>query len=260
MPEQHFFLGTLSAAQAGNWDICKANGLWGAGSSSHAKHAARHVQAGDLLFVWRSKEGLFAVAEFMAPAHHVENTSVVPWPTPERYLNTFRIRPIRELAVPLGDVFENHRSLVFGVRTHQVQSGLIKIERDQAAAMASALGVSLDGEGPEQPATSKRGAAEDPDLVDQSSSAIREEAVSADRPSGVTYLHPATPVVGAMLELWRTTQEAASGAGALLVVGDEAQRHEYEAELSHEPFASVANRFRFLTPEQLAAELRAQLG
>lgn len=260
MPEQHFFLGTLSAAQAGNWDICKANGLWGAGTSSHAKHAARHVQAGDLLFIWRSKEGLFAVAEFMAPAHQVESTSVVPWPSPERYINTFRIRPIRELAVPLGDVFEDHRSLVFGVRTHQVQSGLIKIERDQAAVMASALGVSLDGEVVGQPAAANRGAADEPERVEPATGPIREETAVADRPSGVIYLHPATPVVGAMLVLWRTTQEAVSEAGALLVVGDEAQRHEYEAELSREPFASVANRFRFLTPEELAAELRSQLG
>lgn len=246
MSERNFFLGTLSAEQSSNWLICKNRGLWGSGSSPHAKHAAKHVRAGDLMFVWLSRKGLFALAEFIGPAVTVAPGVDVPWPSPEKYLNVYPIRPLVELAEPLGDSFEDHRSIRFGVRTHELQSGLIKIEPDLAAVMAEAIGLPIGG--------SSEALAE----VGGSASGD-QESIDLAQPDGAIYLRPADPVVSAMLELWRAATSAPDNTGQLLVVGDETQRDEYQRELSREPFLAMASRFAFVTPEQLAADLRARL-
>jgi len=247
MADQQSFLGTLSAVHASNWDLCKAHGLWGSGSSSHAKHAAGQIRAGDLLYVWRSKEGLFALAEFLAPAASVAAGSLVPWPSPERYLHTYRIRPLVELDQPVGDTFDNHVSTRFGLRTHQLQAGLIKLDEAQADPLARLFQI-----GPHDGVTEAEGPPEPAEILHTTTDVL-------ERPLGTVYLHPAVPLTTAMLELWRSGQLSPDREGTLLVVGDESQMRDFEAELTRPPFASVADQFRFVTPEQLADELRTQL-
>jgi hypothetical protein len=126
------YLATLSAAAASNWAICKRHRLWGTGTSSHAKHAARHVAQGDELFVWRSGAGLIARARITSAARAVTNPGEVPWPEPQRYTFTFGIEVEQELESPVGDHFKDHLSVRFGIRTHELQAGLIHVGDDVA--------------------------------------------------------------------------------------------------------------------------------
>lgn len=127
------FLATLSAQGSGNWAICKREHLWGTGSSPMAKKAARQVQPGDDVYVWQSAKGLLAKAVATTAARAVTTLAAVPWPDPERYSYTFGLDVVVELARPVADRFRDHRSVRFGIRTHELQAGFIAIDLDTAS-------------------------------------------------------------------------------------------------------------------------------
>lgn len=144
----------------------QATRAWGTGTSSHAKHAARQVAPGDDLFVWQSGAGLIAHARIVTPARPVADPGGVPWPQPERYSYTFGITVELELDHAIGDRFKDHRSIQFGIRTHELQAGLIQLSEDVAASLRSALKDSgiISNEAAERPQPSSTVADETSDL------------------------------------------------------------------------------------------------
>ncbi len=244
------FLATLSAAAAGNWAICKRHGLWGTGTSSHAKHAARNVSPGDDLFVWQSGAGLIAHARIVTPARAVTDPGELPWPEPQRYSYTFGISVQQELDEAIGDRFKDHRSIQFGIRTHELQAGLIQISEEVAASLRLALhhsGIALS-EDAERSQPSNVGTDASPDPPPDVQYPDRRWA----RPMAGVYLRPATTVTEVLLTLYRRVADDEDG--ELLVVGDERDRHLVERELRLEPFVEMRGRVRFVTGEELAAE------
>lgn len=245
------FLATLSAVGAGNWEICKRHRLWGTGTSTHAKHAARKVEPGDELFVWQSGAGLLAHAQIENAANAVTDSSSIPWPDPARYSFTFQIAVDLELAEPASDRFKDHRSVRFGIRTHELQAGLIAISDDVAAALRSAFnGHVLDDVDQEVPT-----AVEPKETtVDDVASVGLDRDRRWARPMAGVYLRPASSVTEVLLTLYRRVADDEDG--ELLVVGDERDRVLVERELSLEPFVEMRGRLRFVTGDELAAELQ----
>lgn len=90
------WVASLSAAEAGNWEICRRDAWFGTPNRRGAS-----VRAGDDLFFWRSREGLFAHAVATDDAEPVTARSHVPWPSPHRYRYVWPMRLVVELAVPL---------------------------------------------------------------------------------------------------------------------------------------------------------------
>jgi hypothetical protein len=241
-----YFLATLSKAHSDNWAICKREGLWGSGDSNHAVYAARQVEPGDVVFIWLSGAGLLAAVRVLGPAVEVVSPARVPWPEPARYRYTFPIEVIAEVApeAAVPDRFPNNRSERFGIRTHQLQSGFIHIEPDQARILADALGLARVG--------SATASGAHPDRATPESSPTQ-------RPAGAVYLRPATSIIEAMLGLWRQALAAGSQDGVLLVVGEEEQRWVFDREVASPPFIELADRFKFTTPEEVATEIRQQI-
>jgi hypothetical protein len=68
------------------------------------------------------------------------------------------------------------------------------------------------------------------------------------------YLRPASTVTEVLLTLYRRVADDEDG--ELLVVGDERDRVLVERELSLEPFIEMRGRVRFVTGDELAAELQ----
>jgi hypothetical protein len=246
------FLAALSAAAASNWAICKRHGLWGTGTSSHAKHAARTVAPGDELFVWQSGAGLIARARILTAAREVTDPGSVPWPEPQRYSYTFGIEVQQELDEPIGDRFKDHRSIQFGTRTHEVQAGLSQISDEVAASMRSALHDVGDTQR-DDPEPSERLS-----LEVEASPEPQPDVSHRDRrwvrPMAGVYLRPASTVTEVLLTLYRRVADDEDG--ELLVVGDERDRVLVERELSLEPFIEMRGRVRFVTGDELAAELQ----
>jgi hypothetical protein len=265
------FLATLSATGAGNWEICKRHRLWGTGGSSHAKHAARNLGPGDELFVWQSGAGLRAYASIESEARAVTDVGTVPWPQPERYTYLFDIAVARELGEPIGDRFKDHRSLRFGIRTHELQAGLIRISDDVAAALRAALYgeelvVAAEDDSVERPKPADvpvTGAAPEPVAPLEAVEARPEQPRPDDepyrdrrwsRPMAGVYLHSSSSVTEVLLTLYRRAADDEDG--ELLVVGDERDRSVVERELLQEPFTELRGRLRFVTGDELAAELQ----
>jgi hypothetical protein len=266
------FLATLSAAGARNWAICKRHRLWGTGGSSHAKHAARNLGRRDDLFVWQSGDGLIAQARIESPARPVTDVGVVPWPDPQRYTYVFDISVVRELAEPIGDRFREHRSVRFGIRTHELQAGLIQISDEVAASLRSALQdgtvAPLDVEPPvsparaEAPANAGREDSQPPTSVEPRAGDVQKPPVDEEpyrdrrwtRPMAGVYLRPSSSVTEVLLTLYRRVADDEDG--ELLVVGDERDRLVVERELRQEPFVEMRDRVRFVTGSELAAELQ----
>ena len=264
------FLATLSATGAGNWKICKRHRLWGTGGSSHAKHAARNVGSGDELFVWQSGAGLLAQASVESAARPVTDRGVVPWPQPERYTYLFDIALTRELESPIGDRFKDHRSIRFGIRTHELQAGLIRISDDVATALRAALFdeelIHADREvdvavRPKEPVAppplaprtvSVPEASETPEREPVQDEPYRDRRWS--RPMAGVYLRPSSSVTEVLLTLYRRAADDEDG--ELMVVGDERDRMAVERELTQEPFTELRGRLRFVTSDELAAELQ----
>lgn len=90
------WVASLSVAEAGNWEICKRDSWFGSPNSR-----AKGVRTGDELFMWRSKEGLFAYCIVTGDAEQVAAGSHVPWPDPGRYRYVWPIQVVMELAEPL---------------------------------------------------------------------------------------------------------------------------------------------------------------
>lgn len=246
------FLATLSAAAASNWAICKRHGLWGTGTSPMAKKAARQVSPGDDVFVWQSGAGLIARARILSSARAVSDIGEVPWPQPERYSYTFGIEVQEELEEPIGDRFKDHRSIRFGIRTHELQAGFIQVSDEVAASLRSALpdvgGAPPDDTGPseERSLEAESGPDAPPDVP------YRDRRWA--RPMAGVYLRPANTVTEVLLNLYRRVAD--DDDGELLVVGDERDRVLVERELSLEPFIEMRGRVRFVTGDELAAELQ----
>lgn len=122
-----YFLATISPNARANWQMCKVEGVWGvkeAGGTRRTGTAnARRVQAGDLIFVWLSKNprrrtdpsGLAAVVEVLGGLKSAASGAHIPWPDPKDYAGSFPIRVVEELAEPVGDRFEDQVSVHFGI-------------------------------------------------------------------------------------------------------------------------------------------------
>lgn len=246
------FLATLSAAAASNWAICKRHRLWGTGTSSTAKRAARNVAPGDELFVWQAGAGLIARAEIRSAAREVLDPASVPWPEPQRYSYTFEIDVQQELNQPVTDRFKDHRSTRFGIRTHEVQAGLIQIDEAVAASLRSAFG-DFDDEPIED---SKPPEPQSPKL--EPTPAVQPEVSRRDRrwarPMAGVYMRSGSTVTEVLLTLYRRVADDEDG--EMLVVGDERDRVLVERELSLEPFIEMRGRIRFVTGQELATELQ----
>jgi hypothetical protein len=243
------FLATLSAAAASNWEICKRHQMWGTGTSKTAQRAARNVRVGDELFVWRGGAGLIARASIVTAGRPVTSVSEVPWPDPQRYSFIFGIDVEEELLRPGADRFKDHRSVKFGIRTHELQAGLIQVSDEVASAMRSEF------ERPGLPPTSK------PEVVRPPESTTSEQPADIPqrdrrwaRPMAGVYLRPASTVTEALLALYRRVAD--DDDGELMVIGDERDRDLVERELKMEPFNEIRDRVRFVTGEELAAELQ----
>jgi hypothetical protein len=246
------FLATLSAAAASNWAICKRHGLWGTGTSSHAKHAARSVAPGDDMFVWQSGAGLIARARVLTSAREVTDAGSVPWPDPQRYSYTFGIEVLEEFEEPIGDRFKDHRSIRFGIRTHELQAGFIQVSDEVAAALRSALGDI--GSHPSDDADPSEGSSLEAEPSPEAPSEVTYRDRRWARPMAGVYLRPASSVTEVLLTLYRRVADDEDG--ELLVVGDERDRVLVERELSLEPFVEMRGRLRFVTGDELAAELQ----
>jgi hypothetical protein len=245
------FLATLSAAGASNWAICKHHALWGTGTSPMAKKAARQVAPGDDLFVWQSGAGLIARARIVTTARAVSNIGEVPWPNPQRYSYTFGIDVQQELSQPIGDRFKDYRSIRFGIRTHELQAGFIQVNPEVAASLRSAFEAGTDSTDFDEPQGGTG-------LKVQESPEVQPDVPHRDRrwarPMAGVYLRSGSTVTEVLLALYRRVADDEDG--EMVVVGDERDRVLVERELSHEPFIEMRGRVRFVTSEELAAELQ----
>jgi hypothetical protein len=243
------FLATLSAAAASNWAICKRHRLWGTGTSANAKAAAQQVRPGDELFVWQSGLGLIAEARVATPSRAVTNIGEVPWPDPERYSFVFGIDVQREIIEPIADRFKDQRSVRFGIRIHQVQNGLSPIDEDVAFALRSALDEAAPASAQDERAPQ---IGEDTTLT---VNPVRDQRWA--RPMAGVYLRPAATVTEVLLALYRRVAD--DDDGEMMVIGDERDRELVERELTLEPFVDIRDRVRFVTGDELAAELQRRL-
>lgn len=230
------FIATLSAVAADNWQICVAHSLWGVGSSAKAQKAARAVKRGDTIYVWQSGAGLLARAVALAPAKPAV-TADVPWPQPERYTYTIEIRVDQQLEEPVPDSFPANVSTRFGIRSHVLQTGFYFVDDEVARAMDTVFAG--------RPAT-------------PAPNVTVAVPVEPSRPvvAGV-YLEASSSVPEVLLALYRRTIDSD---GEVLVVGPESARRAVAEELTRPPFPEIADRVRFVTPEQLRAELTRSLG
>jgi hypothetical protein len=246
------FLATLSAKAADNWTICKRHGLWGTASSSHATHAVRQLMPSDLVYVWLSGKGLLAKARATTSADEVRSTTAVPWPEPERYRYTFGLKVLVEFDEPIPDRFKDHRSIEFGLRTHELQAGLIRLDDETARRLEAAFPSATDPtRAPWPPPTTTHNVTPTPAKREPHENDRRHS-----RPLAGVYLRPAQSATEALLALYRRVADDPDG--ELLVVGDEAGRAAVEGELGQEPFTELRGRVRFVTADQLADEIRSR--
>jgi putative restriction endonuclease len=90
------WVASLSAAEADNWEICRRESWFGTGTSRGAR-----VRAGDELFMWRAKEGLFAYCIVTGDAEPVTEDSHVPWPNRSKYKYVWPIEVVIDRSEPL---------------------------------------------------------------------------------------------------------------------------------------------------------------
>jgi hypothetical protein len=256
------FLATLSAAASGNWEICKRHRLWGTGTSSHARGAAVRIRPGDVVYVWQSGRGLLAKAEAKSAARQ-PRIDEVPWPDPARYSYIFDIDVLAELRNPIADRFKEHRSVRFGIRTHELQSGFISISADVAAALEDAVGGRMPSPQPsvvtatDQLREETAEPTESPvvPIATPTDDAVRAPGSEArwGRPLAGVYLRPASSITEALLALYRRVADDQDG--ELLIVGDERDRGAVENELRQPPFSDIRHSVRFVTGAELASEI-----
>ncbi len=91
------WIGAIAVGTDSNWDIAKANSLWGTPSGSGAR-----VRRGDDLFLWKSGEGWLAHCRATTDAWAPRGVNEVPWPEPQRYRYLFGIDVLTEPAVPIA--------------------------------------------------------------------------------------------------------------------------------------------------------------
>lgn len=91
------WIGAIAVGTESNWDIAKANSLWGTPSGSGAR-----VRRGDDLFLWKSSEGWLAHCRATTDAYAPRGVNEVPWPEPQRYRYLFGIDVLREPPVPVA--------------------------------------------------------------------------------------------------------------------------------------------------------------
>jgi putative restriction endonuclease len=90
------WIGAIAVGTESNWDICKANSMWGTPSGSGAR-----VRRGDDLFLWKSGEGWLAHCRATTDAWAPRGVTEVPWPEPQRYRYLFGIDVLSEPSVPI---------------------------------------------------------------------------------------------------------------------------------------------------------------
>jgi hypothetical protein len=126
------WVGALAKGSESNWNLCRAHGLWGTGST-----AGRRVQAGDELFVWLSGHGWLAHCAVTTDARAPGSVAEVPWPEPDRYRYLFEIRVVAELALP---VFMSGSNLKRKTGLHTIQLGQFpRVENEDVLQMLRAL-------------------------------------------------------------------------------------------------------------------------
>lgn len=89
--------GSISAGLEDNWQIAKANSLWGTPSGP-----GRAVEAGDDVLLWMSKAGWLVHCRATTRAREPRSLAEVPWPDPERYRYIFGIEVVSEPTVPIA--------------------------------------------------------------------------------------------------------------------------------------------------------------
>ncbi len=143
------WVASLSADRVDNWNVCRALGLWGSGSSR-----AGAVRSGDELFVWQSGAGWLArcVAQSEArPAPPAEDSF---WPDGATYRYVFDISVQQQLPTPLSGGSPKGVEHYTGLRT--VQLGQFPALEEVRAARLRAI----FGPGPGAGARSRVGARE----------------------------------------------------------------------------------------------------
>jgi putative restriction endonuclease len=91
------WIGAIAVGTESNWDICKANSLWGTPS-----HSGARVRRGDDLFLWKSEEGWLAHCRATSDAWAPRAVTEVPWPEPERYRYLFGVDVLSEPPAPVA--------------------------------------------------------------------------------------------------------------------------------------------------------------
>ncbi|MBI4936592.1 MAG: hypothetical protein HY828_22165 [Actinobacteria bacterium] len=103
------FIATLAPDRAGNWEVCRREGLWGlVGRGNNWRSNGSRVRGGDRIFVWQGgrPNGFIAQIEALGPMVLTETLGVrVPWDDPAWFGGVFPMRVIKELASPVGDRF-----------------------------------------------------------------------------------------------------------------------------------------------------------
>ena len=90
------WIGAIAVGTESNWDIAKANSLWGTPSGSGAR-----VRRGDDLFLRKSGEGWLAHCRASTHAWAPRGVNEVPWPEPQRYRYLFGIDVLSEPPTPV---------------------------------------------------------------------------------------------------------------------------------------------------------------
>lgn len=123
----NFFLCSISKSAPGNWDICKAHGLWGL-----ARHdsIARSLSPGDQMLVWVGGQGFIAVIEAttgVLPVAAGEDPAE-PWNDGKEYRHRFRFALRREYSTPKSYGFVNNRNPETGLMTIHLQRSLNRVD------------------------------------------------------------------------------------------------------------------------------------
>lgn len=135
------FLATIAPDALDNWQLAKANGVWGVRESGAAGKTgtanARRVAPGDALYIWRSKGrdaraigGIIAKAEVIGPFQTLAEGAKVPWPNRAAYLGSFPIQLVGELANPVPDRFVNRIGVESGIENIALIHGFREITNE----------------------------------------------------------------------------------------------------------------------------------
>ena len=127
------WVGSLSAGDTNNWDVCKEYLLWGSGSNM-----AGGVRTGDDLFIWQSQSGWLAWCKVTSDARIPGPTT--PWEDDRTYKYIFSIRVVVELAEPFNPGSSDNRQRITDIPNIKLGQ-FPKITRVQAELISSFFGL-----------------------------------------------------------------------------------------------------------------------